>query len=88
MLHLRKKSSRPPLRLRVLYCIYTLLMYTNNARSTEAKQRLCSEALTSEVGFLQNFRAYEKWIPLSSNFWAIKSRLYLITVYARVFQRV
>jgi len=40
-------------------------MYTNTARSIEAEQRLCSEALTSEVGFLQNFRAYKKWIPLS-----------------------
>jgi len=50
---------------RLLYCIYTLLMYTNTARSTEAERRLCSEALTSEVGLLQNFRAYKKWIPLS-----------------------
>jgi len=41
---------------------YTLLMYINTARSTEAEQRLCSEALTSEVG-LQNFHAYKKWIP-------------------------
>jgi len=41
---------------------YTLLMYTNTARSTEAEQRLCSEALTSEVSLLQNFRTY-KWIP-------------------------
>jgi len=43
-------------------------MYTNTARSTEAEQRLRSEALTSEVGNLQNFRGYKKWIPLSSNF--------------------
>jgi len=43
-------------------------MYTNTARSTEAEQRLCFEALTSEVALLQNFRAYEKWIQLSSNF--------------------
>ena len=34
-----------------------------------------------------NFRAY-KWIPLSSNFWAINSRFLLITVNTRVFQRV
>jgi len=40
-------------------------MYTNTARSTEAEQRLCYEALPSEVGLLQNFRAYKKWIPLS-----------------------
>jgi len=40
-------------------------MCTNTACSTEAKQRPCSEALTSEVGLLQNFRAYKKWIPLS-----------------------
>jgi len=40
-------------------------MCTNTARSTEAEQRLCSEALTSEVGLLQNFRACKKWIPLS-----------------------
>jgi len=39
-------------------------MYTNTARSTEAEQRLCSEAPTSEVGLLQIFRAYKKWIPL------------------------
>jgi len=39
----------------ILY--YTLLMYTNTARSTEAEQRLCSEALPSEVGLLQNFRS-------------------------------
>jgi len=38
------------------------------ARSTKAEQRLCSEALTSEVGRLQNFHACKKWIPLSSNF--------------------
>ena len=67
---LSKKSSRPPLRLR-LYCIYTLRIYTNTARSTEAEQRL----LTSETGLLQNFRGYKKWIPLSSSFWAINSRL-------------
>jgi len=39
-------------------------MDTNAARSTEAEQRLCSEALTYEVGLLQNTRSY-KWIPLS-----------------------
>jgi len=50
---------------RLLYCIYTLLMCTNTASSTEAEQRLCSEALTSEVGLLKNIRAYKKWIPLS-----------------------
>jgi len=38
-------------------------MYTNTARSTEAEQRLCSEASTSEVGLLQNFRACKKLIP-------------------------
>jgi len=70
VLHLSKKSSRPPLRPR-LYCIYALLMYTNTARSTEGEQRICSKALTSEVGLLQNFRAY-KWIPLS---WEKKSFL-------------
>jgi len=52
----------------ILCSIYTLLMYTNTAHSTEAEQRLCSEALTSEVGLLQNFRAYNQWIPFSSNF--------------------
>jgi len=51
-------------------------MHTNTARSIEAEQRFCSEVMTyDEVGFLQNFRAYEKWIPLSSNFWAINSRM-------------
>jgi len=49
---------------RLLYCICTLLMCTNTACSTGTEQRLCSEALTSEVGLLQNIRAY-KWIPLS-----------------------
>jgi len=42
---------------------YTLLMYTNTARSTEAEQRLCSKALTSGVGLLHNFRGYKNWIP-------------------------
>ena len=49
ILHLSKRTLRPPLRLRLLYCIYTLLMYINTARSTEAEHRLCSKALTSEV---------------------------------------
>ena len=49
----------------ILYCIYTLLMCTNTACTTEVEQRLCSEALTSEVGLLQNIRACKKWIPLS-----------------------
>jgi len=75
ILHLSKKSSRPPLRLRFLYCIYTLLMYTNTTRSVEARQRLWSEALTSEVGLQQNVHAFKKWNPLSSNFWTIKSRM-------------
>jgi len=42
------------------YTVFTrfwILMYTNTACSIEAEQRLCSEALTSEVGLLQNFRA-------------------------------
>ena len=38
-------------------------MYTDTARFTEAEQQLCSEALTSEVGLLQTFRVYKKWIP-------------------------
>jgi len=50
---------------RLLYCIYTLLMYTNTACSTQAERRLCSEALTSEVGLLETFRTYKKWIPLT-----------------------
>jgi len=45
-----------------LILIYTLLVYANTVRSTEAEQRLCSEALTYEVGFLQSFRAYKEWI--------------------------
>jgi len=48
----------------IVYCIYTLQMYTNTARSIEAEQRLCSEAMTSKVGFLQNCRAYKKWISV------------------------
>jgi len=62
-------------------CAYTVLirfwcnLHTNTARSTEAEKQLCSEALTSEIGLLQNFRTYEKWILLSSNFWAINSCL-------------
>jgi len=71
ILQLSKTSSRPTLRLRFLYCISTLRMCTNTARSIKAEQQLCSEALTSDEGLLQNFCAYKKWIPLSSNFWAI-----------------
>ena len=40
-------------------------MCSNTACSTEAEQRLCSEALTSEVDLLQNLRAHKKWILLS-----------------------
>jgi len=40
-------------------------MYTNTERSTEAEQRLCFEALTTEVGLLQNFHTYKRWIPLA-----------------------
>jgi len=50
---------------RLLCCIYMLLMCTNTGCSTEAEMRLCSEALTSEEGLLQNIRAHKKWIPLS-----------------------
>ena len=60
ILLLTKTSSRPTLRLRFSYCIYTLRTYTNTARSIEAAQRLCSEAMTSdEVGFLLNFRTFK-----------------------------
>jgi len=52
----------------ILYLHASDVGYTNTARSTEAEQRLCSEALKSDVGLLQNFRAYKKWISLSSNF--------------------
>jgi len=51
----------------ILYLHTSDVLYINAERSTEAEQRLCSEAMTSEVGLLQNFGAY-KWIPLSSNF--------------------
>jgi len=61
-------------RLRFLYCIYMIRMFTNTTRSMEAEQRLCSKAMTSEVCLLQYFRGYKKWIPLSSKFWAINSR--------------
>jgi len=47
----------------IVLIFYTLLMYIITARSTEAEQWLCSKALTSEGGLLQNFRAYKKWIP-------------------------
>jgi len=50
---------------RLLCCVYALLMCTNTASSTESEQRLCSEALSSVVGLLQNIRAYKKWILLS-----------------------
>jgi len=33
-----------------------------------------AEAPTSEVDLLQNLRSYKKWIPLTSNFWAINQR--------------
>jgi len=83
ILQVSKRSSRPTLRLRFLYCICTLLMYTNTARWIEAEQILCSEAMTSdEVGLLQNFRVYKKWIPFSFNFWAIISHMQLINVNA------
>jgi len=49
---LEQEVIAAPLRLRFVHCIYTLQTYTNTARSTEAEQRLCSEALTSEVGLL------------------------------------
>ena len=61
ILQMSRKSSRPPWRVRFFHCIYTLWMYTNTARSVEAEQRLCSEAMTSdEVGLLQNFGAFRK----------------------------
>jgi len=41
-----------------------LLMCTNTACSTDAEWQILSEALTSEVGLLQNFHAFN-WIPLS-----------------------
>ena len=89
ILQLSKKSSRPPWQLHFLYCIYTLWMYTNTARSIEAEQRLCSDAMASdEVGLPQNFRAFRKWTPFSPNFWAIILRMLLINVNDRVFQRV
>jgi len=40
ILQLSKKSLRPPLRLRFLYCIYTHRIYTNTERSIETEQRL------------------------------------------------
>jgi len=52
-----------------LYLHSSDVLYTNTARSIEAEQRLAlTETLTSEVGLLQNFRAYKKWIPLPSYF--------------------
>ena len=44
-----------------------------------------TEALTSEVGLLQNLRAFRKWIPFSSNFWAI---IHVRSWRNRVFKRV
>jgi len=59
------------------YTVFTRFWCTSTqhvSTPTEAEQQLCSEALTSEVGLLQTFRVYKKWIPLS-NIWAINSRL-------------
>jgi len=53
----------PANRIVIISVFYTLLRYTNTAHSTKAEQRLCSEVLTSEVGLLNKFRAYKKWIP-------------------------
>jgi len=52
----------------MLYSHASDVAYTKTARSTEAEQRLCSEALTSEVALLQSFCTYEMCIPLSTNF--------------------
>ena len=53
-------------------CICTLQMYTNTAcsfvQSRPSRDCALTEALISEVGLLQNFRAYKKWIPFSYNF--------------------
>jgi len=60
-------------------------MYTNITRSTEAEQRLCSEALTSEVGLLQNFRACKKWIPRVStrlkNVWIFDNPQHILAMF-------
>ena len=78
ILQLSKNSLRPPLRLRFLYSIvYTRFGFapTQHFQSKPSRDFPLTEALTSEIGLLQNFRAYRKWIPFSSNFWAINSRM-------------
>ena len=80
ILQLNKKSSQTPLPLRFYIC--TLLMYTNT-RLIEAEQQVGSKTPTSEVGFLENLRAYKTWTLLLSNFWATNWRMQLINVNAR-----
>jgi len=75
ILQLSEKSSGPPLRLRFLYCIYTLQMYTNTARSIEVEQKFCSEAMTSDEVGLRNVWASRKWTPFLSHSWAMNSRM-------------
>jgi len=67
ILQLRKKSLRPTLRLRFLYCICTLWMYNNTARSIEAEQRLCSEQGCGSGSWKRSFfcgRGSAKILPL------------------------
>jgi len=64
------KADAITIALLMLYLRASDVGYSNTARSIESRSEtllVCSEALTSEVGLSQNFRAYKR-IPLSSEF--------------------
>ena len=81
-------------RLRHSDCAYSLLylhasdVHQHSTFNRSQTATLLWGTVTSEGGLLQNFSAYMKCIQLSSNFWAINSRLLLITVNARAFQHI
>jgi len=57
-------------------CIYSFgCTPTQHFQSKPSRDFALTEALTSEVGLLQYFRACKKWIPFSSNFYEVNSRM-------------
>jgi len=77
-LHLSKNSSRPQLRCRFLYStVFTRFgcTPTQHFQSKPSRDFAPTEALTSEVSLLQNFRACKKQIPFLSDFWENNSRI-------------
>ena len=76
ILQLSKKSSRPKLRLRFLYCIYALRMHTNTARSIEAEHaETALRQWLPKQAFYKTFSHIRSGFPLSSNFWTIISEM-------------